>query len=186
MDKRKLANQRVKGRITNALFALMKEKSLGDIRITELVKRAKVARASFYRNYSSKEDVLVTLIRDILEEYRSHIDWKEGTFYTYKNILLSFSYFRKYQKYILDLYTSGFAAILLEELNHFHESIEGSMPSSSIERYQLYIYIGALFNTVMVWLTEDGKTSPEELARYFLAMQQEAPKNGGAFVQPRI
>lgn len=169
MDQRKEANLRVKSRITNTLFALMNQKSLGEITVTELVRGAGVARASFYRNYCSREDVLVTLIRDVLELFREEARTEQDSFYTYENILLSFQYFHRYRKYVLDLYRSGFASVLLEELNHFHESIEGTMPSSSIERYQLYLYIGALFNTAMVWLTEGDKTTPEEMARFFLS-----------------
>lgn len=168
MDKRKEANQRVKQNITGALFSLMAEKSLADIHITELVNGAGVARASFYRNYCSKEDVLVTLIRDVLAEFSEEMDMGQGSFYTYGNVLLSFQYFQKYRSYILDLYRSGFLSVLLEELNHFHESIEGSMPSSSIERYQLYLYTGALLNTALIWLSEDNKTSPEDMAHFFL------------------
>lgn len=123
MDKRKAENLRVKQSITNALFALMREKSLSDVQITELVGRAGVARASFYRNYDSKEDVLITLVRDVLERFRGEIS--------------------------------------------FHESIEGTMASSSIQRYQLYAYIGALLNTGQVWLSGDARTSPEDMARYF-------------------
>lgn len=168
MDKRKEANLRVKQNITSTLFSLMAQKSLADIHITELVDGAGVARASFYRNYCSKEDVLITLIRDTLEEFREKIDLGQGSFYTYENILLSFQYFQKYRNYVLDLYRSGFASVLLEELNLFHESIEGSMPSTSIEKYQLYLYIGALFNTAIVWLSEEDKTSPEDMAHFFL------------------
>lgn len=167
MDKRKEANLRVKIKITTTLFSLMKKKSLAEVTITELVNGAGVARASFYRNYCSKEDVLVTLIRDVLEVFRSEVDVEQGGFYHYENILLSFQYFQKYRSYILDLYSSGFASILLEELNRFHESIEGTMPSSSIEKYQLYLYIGALFNTGMVWLSENDKATPEEMALFF-------------------
>ena len=157
MDKRKEANLRVKKSITNTLFALMKEQSLGAITITDLVHGAGVARASFYRNYSSKEDVLVTLIRDILDAFRREVNLEHGSFYTYENVLLSFQYFQTYRGYVLDLYRSGFASVLLEELNHFHESMEGSMPSSSIEKYKLYLYTGALFNVAIVWLSEDEK-----------------------------
>lgn len=168
MDKRREANIRVKQKITGALFSLMAEKSLADIRITEIVEGAGVARASFYRNYCSKEDVLVTLIRDVLDEFSKEIDMSRDSFYTYKNVLLSFQYFKRYRSYILDLYHSGFASVLLEELNHFHESIEGSMPSFSIEKYQLYLYIGALFNTAVVWLEEDDTICPEDMAHFFL------------------
>lgn len=168
MDKRKEANLRVKQSITKTLFALMKEKSLADIHITELVNGAGVARASFYRNYCSKEDVLVMLIRDVLHEFSAEIVLEQGSFYTYHNVLLSFRYFQTYRSYILDLYRSGLTTVLLEELNRFHETMEGSMPSPSIEKYQLYLYIGALFNTAIIWLMEDEKTSPEEMAHFFL------------------
>ena len=150
MDKRKAENLRVKQSITNALFALMREKSLSDVQITELVGRAGVARASFYRNYDSKEDVLITLVRDVLERFRGEISMEQGGFYCYENVLLSFQYFLKYRDYILNLCRSGFLSALLEELNRFHESIAGTMASSSIQRYQLYAYIGALLNTGLV------------------------------------
>ena len=167
MDKRREANLRVKRRITNALFSLMREKSLGDIFITEIVEAAGVARASFYRNYRSKEDVLVTLVRDALDSFREEIDWEHGGFYCYENILLSFQYFQKYREYVLNLYRSGFTSVLLEELNQFHESVVGTMPVTSVQKYELYMYIGALLNTALVWLSEGEKNSAEELAAFF-------------------
>ena len=41
------------------------------------------------------------------------------------------------------------------------------MASFSMERHQLYAYIGALLNTGLVWLSGDTRTSPEDMARYF-------------------
>ena len=168
MDKRKEANQRVKKSITDALFSLMQEKKLSDIRITELIERAGVARASFYRNYGAKEDVLVTLIRDVLDQFSGEMCLNQGVFYTYENILLSFQYFQRNREYVLNLYRSGFASVLLEELNRFHEALEGTMPVASIDKYALYMYIGALFNTALVWLTEEPETPPETLAAFFM------------------
>lgn len=168
MDKRKEANIRVKTNITHALFALMEKKSLADIHISELVSRAGVARASFYRNYSTKEDVLVTLIRDVLDQFRQELDLDQENFCSFRTVLLSFQYFQKYKKYVLDLHHSGFLSVLMEELNRFHESMVGDMPSSSIEKYQLYIYIGALLNTALVWLSSDDQTCPEDMASFFL------------------
>lgn len=80
MDKRKESNLRVKGNITRTLFTLMQTKSLSEITITELVEGAGVARASFYRNYCSKEDVLVTLIRDVLDDFRKEDSARAGEF----------------------------------------------------------------------------------------------------------
>ena len=79
MDKRKEENLRVKKSITAALFSLVQEKQLADIHITEIIRKAGVARVSFYRNYCSKEDIVVTLIRDILQAvlilvFRRHVE----------------------------------------------------------------------------------------------------------------
>lgn len=167
MDKRKEENLRVKRDITNTLFALMQRKSLAEITVSELVRGAGVARASFYRNYASKEDVLVTLVRDVLELFRRNIHESPEGLYARENILLSFQFFARYRSYMLDLCRSGFSLLILEELNHFHESIEGTMPSSSMERYSLYMYIGALFNTAVTWLADEHPVVPEIMADYF-------------------
>ncbi len=51
-------NAYVVAHITDALMGLLEERPLGQISISELCTRAEVGRASFYRNFSSKEDVL--------------------------------------------------------------------------------------------------------------------------------
>ena len=51
-------NTYVKKRITAALLALLKEKPLSDISVSELTGKAEIGRVSFYRNYQNKEDIL--------------------------------------------------------------------------------------------------------------------------------
>lgn len=176
MDKRKIANQKVKTSITSALFELLKEKSISEISITEIIEKAKVARASFYRNYSSKESVITTLIQDILNEYLKEIKFEDGNVYTYENIYKSFKCFKKYQNQVLDLHRFGYGSILLDMLNQFHEYIAGDMQFNSIDRYILYIYIGALYNTALTWLQTGTKETPEELARFFLDIERKDKK----------
>lgn len=167
MDKRKEANIRVRKSITDALFSLMKDKNFSEITITEIIREAGVARASFYRNYTSKEDVLLTLISFVLNDYRETADYNLEEYYTYQNVLRSFQYFKKYEKYVIDLYQHGFGISLLEELNQFHESIAGVMKVHSVTRYQLYMYIGALYNTAIVWLLSEEQEPVEEIATMF-------------------
>ncbi|HCC00627.1 MAG TPA: TetR/AcrR family transcriptional regulator [Ruminococcaceae bacterium] len=45
--------------LTTALFQILKNKSLEEIKITELVKRAGVSRMAFYRNYNTLEEILI-------------------------------------------------------------------------------------------------------------------------------
>lgn len=167
MDKRKEANMRVKKSITEALLGLMQKKSFSDISITEIIRTAGVARVSFYRNYNSKEDVLTTLIEDVLEQFRNEIYYEGAAYYTYQNVLKSFQYFKTYSRYVLDLYLFGYGSILLEKLNQSHEMIAGTMPSHSIEKYKLYMYIGALYNTAVIWINNGTKENAEDIARMF-------------------
>lgn len=167
MDKRKLENQRVKRSITQALFHLLEEKSISEITISEIIRMAGVARASFYRNYSSKESVLVTLIADVLEDFRTNMKCDGDNFYTYENVHLSFEYFSKYEKQMLDLHRFGYGSILLYMLDSFHGEVAGDMPNNSIDKYSLYIYIGALYNTALVWLENGKKWSTTEIADFF-------------------
>ena len=68
---------------------------------------------------------------------------------------------------MLDLYQFGYGSILLEELNRFHEDIAGTMPNKSIDKYQLYMYIGALFNTAIIWIQNGTKESEEDITKLF-------------------
>ena len=97
------------------------------------------------------------LIDDVLEEYRSEIDWSGPDYYTEQNICRSFACFKKYGEFVLDLCEFGYGSILLEKLNRFHEEIAGNMPNSSMDKYYLYMFIGALFNTSIVWLQNGAK-----------------------------
>ena len=167
MDKRKEANQRVKENITTALLHLLQEKSISKITVSEIIAEAGVARASFYRNYATKESVITTLISDILEQFRQDIETEGDNFYTYGNVRRSFEYFSRYRTQVLDLHRFGYGSILLEMLNRFHEEVAGAMPCKSSERYQIYIYIGSLYNTAMMWLQDDQTDRIDEISDLF-------------------
>ena len=167
MDKRKEANRRVKENITTALLHLLNQKSISEISVSEIISKAGVARASFYRNYASKENVITTLIADILESFRENIQLDGNDFYTYENVHKSFEYFSQYAVQVLDLHRFGYGSILLEMLNHFHEEIAGTMAYKSIEKYRLYMYIGSLYNTAMIWLQNGQIETIDEISDMF-------------------
>ena len=55
--------------ITASLFELMKAKHINDISIGALCDTAGVGRASFYRNFDSKEDVIAKELKKRLDEW---------------------------------------------------------------------------------------------------------------------
>lgn len=59
------ANRITRESICTALLELMKTKDFKEISVSELVRRAGVSRQSFYRNYKSKEDIVIEIERRI-------------------------------------------------------------------------------------------------------------------------
>ncbi len=167
MNKKEESNKRVKKAITDALFSLLKTKNLNGITISELIKEAGVARMSFYRNYTSKEDVLLTLVRDVLQDFRETADYDLSNVYQKKHVYRSFRYFEQYSPYFRGFHDAGFSAMLLQELNRFHEEIAGLMSSGSKEKYRLYVYMGALYNTALQWRSTYPKEELSVVAEGF-------------------
>ena len=61
------SNRLTREAIRTSLLLLMEKMDFESITISELVKKAGVSRQSFYRNYTSKEDIVVEIEEKILE-----------------------------------------------------------------------------------------------------------------------
>ena len=55
-------------RIADGFLELLTKKQFIEITVSEIVEKAQVARASFYRNFSSTSDVLEYVIDDIVNK----------------------------------------------------------------------------------------------------------------------
>lgn len=163
-DKRYEANRQVKIKIGRALIKLMEEKPFSDITVTDIVKTAGVARASYYRNFDSKEEVLVKITDDIMSDYHRKASELGEDFFSYDSILLIFRYFRSYKKFILCVFKSGLAYIYLDMFDRELENRMGDMPFNDIRRYNVYFYSGALYNVFLKWLENGMKEKPQDMA----------------------
>lgn len=167
MDKRMEANLRVKQSITDALFFLMQKKDLSGITVTEIIETAKVARASFYRNYKSKEDVISVFISDVFERFRGDRDPATIDYKSRSHVKRIFVYFKMYAHYFMELYRANLSMLVLEELNNFQSAIAGNMPANSVERYSIYFYTGALFDTLTEWIKTGTSESVDDMTDVF-------------------
>ena len=52
-----------------ALYQLLKVKKYGDIKISEIIKKAGISRATFYRNFSTKDDIVKIQVRVFFESF---------------------------------------------------------------------------------------------------------------------
>lgn len=172
MDKRFQKQEQVKQKIEEALFILLKQKNFSEITITELINQAGVARASYYRNFESKEAVIESYMLRQRKEVAQKIDFTEeiSDLFIKEKLITSLEHYLKQKYYILMLCDKGFSSLILEDMNQFAEIILGDMTSSSPERYQLYFLSGAMFNMTIHWLRTGAMESPRELATVFLKL----------------
>ena len=73
MPRTKDQNLLARERIVAALTELMSQKDYASITITEITQKADVSRMTYYRNYSSKEDILRRFMSDVGERIHAKI-----------------------------------------------------------------------------------------------------------------
>ncbi|MDO4321856.1 MAG: TetR/AcrR family transcriptional regulator [Lachnospiraceae bacterium] len=113
--------------IEEALFALMKEKNYAQITISELTRRADVARRTFYRLYKSREDVLDVFLQKLCRVYREQ--YPVLTHYDVRQIAEEyFCFWYQYREVLLLMHENGLDPVLYYHLNcSALEVIQGRM-----------------------------------------------------------
>lgn len=141
----------VKQNVTDALFGLMTKKPFSSIRITELIDRAGVARASYYRNFISKEDILQKYIRSVLDEFKDEFSIPDfnGRFAAdhYRHVA---DYIKRYRDQLIILRDAGLSSLYLDELNSF--LLENYAHLTEEETLLLFSFAGAEFNLIFNYI----------------------------------
>lgn len=161
------ANQFTKQCIMEALLQLMRTQEYNDISITDITRRAGVSRMSYYRNYSSKDEILRDYMYQIIEEYVRELDTADirSGFQTYDHILHSLKYLRKYKDYVLCLQKANRAEIVLHGLDMYMLTVTETTDKSFLEKSELYYYSGALYNIFMHWIRDGMAEETEAVAQ---------------------
>ncbi len=82
MDKRKEANTKVKDRLFSALIEFAGQKDWSKLTVTELIEKSGVARASFYRNFKSVEELIDYGIQCMALSYHEGKTYKDVEFHS--------------------------------------------------------------------------------------------------------
>ena len=155
--------------IIQALFKLMSENSFDKISIIDIAEKAGVGRATFYRHFKSKEDVIIYFFehtkKDFISSQHYYPRCREDYFDVVKKVLTKFKEKKEPLKLLKRAHLEG---IYLDYLNkNFCEMFSKEYPRSN--QYETYIYSGMLFNISMAWLENDCKDDENELAELILS-----------------
>ncbi len=167
--KRNKTNLFVRDCISNALFQLLQKELLDSITITDIIKKAGVSRMGFYRNYQSKEDVLMQYMQDIFVETLKDIQSHRSLNFSIHNIMVTtLENFKKYADKMYILLNQGLDHLIYDCYCRAFLSLIPRQNPTPIREYSYQLFLGELFHLEMTWLRNGMKETPEQLATIYL------------------
>ena len=147
--------------ITNSLFELMKAKPYNDISITEITAKAKVNRVSFYRNFTSKEDIIDKWIKTTTQNFlsKSDISYQKDSTLDYFTKL--FTHLEKYKTEAMLIYKANLFNLLKNEFDNNLINLH----KKEYSNYKSYFLAGGIFNVYYFWLINGCKETPHQVAK---------------------
>lgn len=155
-------NSIVRESLTQALLLLLRTKSLEQITITELAKKAGVSRNAYYRNFRSKNALLNSYLRDIIHIINKTLSQYDPITNTYNSWLALLSQIKSIQWEYPILLKAGYEAKIMNEAEKILDN-KSSQDTRVI--YENHFWVGALCSVVATWVKDDCQTNPHEIAK---------------------
>lgn len=160
---------RSRKKISRALIDLMAELPYSEITISKLTEHAGLSRRTFYRNYTSKDDIINEHYYLIWEDYTRAL--KKEKDMSLKNVaLVFFNTMQKHQE-LLNLFNqNNLLNLFLNQVSHLMIEDYSTRPASSHQldtkslTYITLFVSGGFFQMAKAWFDSGQKESPEELA----------------------
>jgi len=139
--------------ITQALFKLMEKEDYSSINISDISKKAGVGRATFYRHFKTKEDIIISFFKDKTKEFVKGLIYKPRSDEDYQDMITkAFETLYENKEVFQLLIKSHLEYIYLDYLNEvsFNEPVRHFENTTSN-----YFFRGALYNVSINWVKDD-------------------------------
>lgn len=146
----------VRSQILKTLLEMMRVDNFDSITISRLTAKAEVGRASFYRNYQTKEDVLrqeAERLNNELNDIRRNDDPND-----YRLKLL------RTLDFYMTIYNAGLTQIIQDSIIN-QKSFSDEMPAPIAYVISAFSYL--IYGWIIEWLRRDMKESSAELIAMF-------------------
>ena len=163
MHRNNQTNRIVRESITQALLLLMQAQPFAKISITQIVEKAGVSRVSFYRNFQSKDDVLLSYLNELAMQWWATFP-KDRSDY----LLGLLEHCMTIKDTILLLYRQGLAPLLWQNLRNL---IGPAAETDEALSYQKSGLVGCLFGFLSEWVRRGMEDTPQSVALLVNAAQ---------------
>lgn len=171
MESQNPAAKQSRGWIMSALVELMKEKDYSNIKVSDIVNKAMLARKTFYRHFNKKEDVLIAHFIELTNLLTRRLLQLEE-FDTIKALSVMFQLVKENEEFFKLLYNHGLLTLLFNywnvEISLLHQIflpklINFPKTSESALKYLLAFNVGGTFNIITLWIESDFSLTSEQL-----------------------
>lgn len=155
--------------IMSSLLRLLSKKQFNEITITEISSEAQLARRTFYRNFSSKEEVLDLYIEKLIIEYIDLLK-KEEILDVYNMAKVFFTFGKSHMDFVSLMDKNNLLYLILqkymEKLPMIHKMFKADKEYGNDEmlEYVLSFSAGGFWNMLIKWIRDGAKKSPYEMA----------------------
>lgn len=154
-------NSYVRRQILHTLLEMMRKQEFQDIVISRLTARAGVGRASFYRNFTGKEDVLRQEADRLAREWQQQYDRQAHA--APSEVLVSLlDFYKAHSAFYLALYRAGLSEIVLGTLLE-QAAVSPDLPNAVAYLRASVAYM--IFGWVVEWMKRGMPESGTELAK---------------------
>ena len=150
-------NQYVVEHITDALLKLMQSNDFNEISISQICEEASVGRASFYRNFESKEGVISRYLKTLLDTW-----WIEAIQKPDFNLVEAiFSHYWEHRELCMMLYKQGLAHLNLQSIK---EACGPKPDQPNVVAYTTAYFSYGLYGWIEEWFDRGMQETPKEMA----------------------
>lgn len=170
-DKR---SKRTREWLLETLLELIEKKEYSEISITELTERADIARQTFYLNYDKKDDILLSRMDEILDEYfkkvQKNLDTKDDPYWDFEVKQLIYVW-QQNEALFRALQKAGLALQALEKLSEFfilfHMKAQNLQELDKKHQYLVYYLAGGVYMVLNKWFENEMNTPIEIITDIF-------------------
>ena len=156
--------------VFTALIKLLDKRSFSELTITEITKVAGVSRAAFYRNYETKEDIIIFYLNDLFQELLRKLVSPENSSKLTRTTLY-FSFFKEHRSFIEVLIKAELTHIFYEHFcihvtDFFRNQTDKFSKSTLNEKYLPQYMASGLFRVLLEWIKGGTVESVEDITEF--------------------
>lgn len=162
MNENRLSNSEInrltRNAIQEALVYLLSKKEINDISVTEIVSKAGVSRSAYYRNYTSKEEILLDFSNSVFSTLFKDLSRKDLVMNPEAWYQHLFSQIKENGRIVKLIFKAG-----LDSYSDYIPPLSVALYDKK-QIYQVNILIPALVSVAKLWVENDFDLSVDEIA----------------------